>query len=75
MTLIARFLFYMVVVSCFSYVNRALNYPWFRVSAHVTKVAPILAGGLILFKSGNSTKFTASNSERVILSIDTSKHK
>jgi hypothetical protein len=26
-TLIARFLFYVVVVSCFSYVNHALNYP------------------------------------------------
>ena len=44
-TLIARFLFYVVVVSCFIYVNHALNYPWFRVSAHVTKVALILAGG------------------------------
>jgi hypothetical protein len=36
-TLIARFLFYVFVVSCFSYVNHALNYSWFRVSAHVTK--------------------------------------
>ena len=43
-TLVARFLFYVVVVSCFSYVNNALNYPWFRVSAHVTKVALIFAG-------------------------------
>jgi hypothetical protein len=40
-TLIARFLFYVVVVSWFSYVNHALNYPRFRVSAHVTKVALI----------------------------------
>jgi hypothetical protein len=32
-TLIARFLFYVVVVSCFSHVNHAFNYPWFRVSA------------------------------------------
>jgi hypothetical protein len=39
-------------------------------------VALILAGGLnVLFKSGNSTTFTASNAGRVILSIDTSKHK
>ena len=59
-TLIARFLFY-VVVACFSYVNHALNYPWFRVSAHVTKVALIFAGDEMLFKSGNSTTFTASN--------------
>jgi hypothetical protein len=44
-TLIARFLFYVAVVPCFSYVNHALNYPWFRVSAHVTKVALIFAGG------------------------------
>jgi hypothetical protein len=43
-TLIARFLFYVVVVSCFSYVNHALNYPWFQVSAHVTKVALIFTG-------------------------------
>jgi hypothetical protein len=43
-TLIARFLFYVLVVSCFSYVNHTLNYPWFRVSAHVTKVALIFAG-------------------------------
>jgi hypothetical protein len=27
------------------YVNHALNYPWFRVSAHVTKVALIFARG------------------------------